>query len=201
MIGAVGGITSSYAAPAWPALRAGQTEESGTAAAPETAATAQSDTSGQPSTTGTGVDELTPDEEQQVQELKQRDSVVRRHEAAHMAAGGGITGGASFEYEVGPDGRSYAVGGEVGISTSEGSTPQATIQKMQTVKRAALAPADPSGQDRAVAAAAAAQEAQARLEMMKEASGQRQSADPSSAIKAYANSSGAMPGQNLDTSA
>ena len=43
--------------------------------------------------------------------------------------------------------------------------PNATIQKMRIVKRAAMVPAEPSGQDRAVAARAAAEEAKARNEL------------------------------------
>jgi hypothetical protein len=124
----------------------------------------------------TSSEELTEEEKQQVAELKQRDREVRAHEAAHIAAGGGcVRGGATFSYQSGPDGKRYAVGGEVGIDTSGGKTPEETIRKMQTVRKAALAPASPSGTDRSVAAAAAAKEAQARQELsaqkMEEATG------------------------------
>jgi hypothetical protein len=109
--------------------------------------------------------ELTESEKQQVQKLKQRDQEVRAHERAHMAAGAGLVqGGASFSMQRGPDGRMYAVGGEVKIDTSAENDPDATIRKMQQVKRAALAPAEPSGTDRAVAAQAGQVEAQARQE-------------------------------------
>jgi hypothetical protein len=114
--------------------------------------------------------ELTPEEQQQVQELKARDQEVRVHEAAHVAAGGAyVTGGPTYTYQTGPDGKSYAIGGEVGIDTSEVSgDPKATIQKMQTVAAAALAPAEPSAQDQKVAAAARQKEAQARAELAKQ---------------------------------
>ncbi len=120
---------------------------------------------------GSGVKDATDlsDEEQKmVQELKARDMEVRAHEAAHMAAGGQyINGGAKFSYQKGPDGQRYAVGGEVSIDTSPvRNDPQATIMKMQVVKRAATAPANPSGQDRSVAAAAAVTEMNARKELM-----------------------------------
>ena len=100
-------------------------------------------------------------------ELKQRDREVRAHEAAHLAAAGRYaTGGASFEYERGPDGKSYAVGGEIGIDTSPvPNDPEATIQKARMIKAAALAPADPSPTDRKVAASAAQMEAEARQEI------------------------------------
>jgi hypothetical protein len=57
----------------------------------------------------------------------------------------------------------YAVGGEVSIDTSPvKGDPQATIAKMEAIKRAALAPADPSGQDRSVASEASQEESKAR---------------------------------------
>ncbi len=108
---------------------------------------------------------LSSEEKQQVNDLKRRDAEVKAHEQAHMAAGGGVVqGGASYEYQRGPDGRTYAVGGEVQIDMSAENTPEATVAKMQQVQRAALAPAQPSGTDRAVAARAAQVEARARAE-------------------------------------
>jgi hypothetical protein len=113
--------------------------------------------------------ELNEDQKQQVRELKKRDAEVKSHEQAHMASGGGLVqSGASFEYQSGPDGRMYAVGGEVKIDMSAERTPEATIRKMQQVRRAALAPAEPSGTDRAVAAQAAQIEARARMERSQE---------------------------------
>ena len=105
---------------------------------------------------------LNEDERQVVAEMAARDAEVRAHEAAHMAAGGGLASGMSFSYQTGPDGKRYAVGGEVGIDTSPGKTPEETILKAQRIRAAALAPAKPSGQDRAVAAQAAQMEASAR---------------------------------------
>ncbi len=103
----------------------------------------------------------------QVRELQSRDQEVRAHEAAHKAAAGDLArGGASFTYEVGPNGVRYAVGGEVSIDTSPvADDPQATLRKASRIRQAALAPATPSGQDRAVAqqAAAMAAEAQAQI--------------------------------------
>lgn len=115
---------------------------------------------------------LTDEEQREVQELQKRDREVRAHEQAHIAAGGSyVRGGASFEYQTGPDGKRYAVGGEVSIDTSEVSDdPRATIRKMQVVRKAALAPANPSAQDRSVAAAASQKMAQARQELQKQRS-------------------------------
>lgn len=100
-------------------------------------------------------------------ELQSTDIAVRSHEAAHMSAGGSaITGGATYTYQTGPDGKQYAVGGEVGIDISPvPGNPQATITKMMMIRAAALAPADPSPQDLAVAAAAAQNEANARAQL------------------------------------
>ena len=101
--------------------------------------------------------ELDRAEEQQVRDLETTDRKVKQHEQAHLAAAGGYArGGARFQYASGPDGRRYAVGGEVSLDMS--SIPgdhQATIQKMNIIRRAALAPQDPSGTDRAVANQAA----------------------------------------------
>ncbi len=107
------------------------------------------------------------EDSQKIRELADTDRKVRAHEAAHMAAGGQyVKGGATFQFQKGPDGKMYAVGGEVSIDTSPvKSDPQATIMKMEAVKRAAMAPAEPSGQDRSVASAASAAEAQARQEL------------------------------------
>ncbi len=115
--------------------------------------------------------ELSEEDQRKVERLKQRDREVRAHEAAHMAAAGGnARGGAHFDYEKGPDGRSYAVGGEVSIDTSTVSgDPEATLAKAQAIRQAALAPADPSGQDRQVAAEAVAMAAQARQEISQRA--------------------------------
>jgi hypothetical protein len=60
------------------------------------------------------------------------------------------------------------VGGHVDIDLSEEDSPEATITKMRQVQRAALAPAEPSGADRAVASAAASKEQQAQAELAEE---------------------------------
>ncbi len=117
-----------------------------------------------------GIRELTAEEKQRVAELKARDASVRQHERAHLAAAAGLArGGAQFDFVTGPDGRRYAVGGEVQLDTSPvPDDPQATIQKAQTVRRAALAPAQPSSQDHRVAAQATQMEFAARTELSQE---------------------------------
>jgi hypothetical protein len=114
--------------------------------------------------------ELSSEEKQALDDLKARDREVRAHEQAHLAAAGPYAKGPpSFEFQTGPDGQPYAVGGEVQIDTSKvAGNPRATLVKAQTIKRAANAPRNPSAQDRQVAAQAAQLEAQARQEIKEE---------------------------------
>ena len=110
--------------------------------------------------------ELSPSQKALIAELQAIDTKVRAHESAHISAGGGvIRSGANFTYEQAPDKRLYAVAGEVSIDTSEGSTPNETVTKMQTVRTAALAPADPSSTDYQVASTASMLQMMARLEL------------------------------------
>ena len=112
---------------------------------------------------------LTEEEEAEVEQLKERDREVRAHEQAHVAAGGQyVRGGIQYDYQTGPDGRQYAVGGEVSIDTSEVSgDPGASLRKAQAIRRAAMAPSEPSSHDHQAAAAAARMEAKARREQAK----------------------------------
>ena len=100
--------------------------------------------------------ELTEEEKRQVQDLARRDREVRAHEQAHVAASGGLAGAPHYEYRTGPDGKRYAAGGEVSVRRSGGGDLDQSLREAEAVKRGATAPAQPSSQDRAVAAAAAA---------------------------------------------
>jgi hypothetical protein len=111
---------------------------------------------------------LTADQQQEVSDLEHIDARVRAHEAAHQAAGGALTGAVHLQFVVGPDGRSYAVGGDVSIRIASGRTPDETIANAEQVVRAALAPADPSGQDLAVASAALQLVAQAESQKLQQ---------------------------------
>ncbi|MGP9796730.1 putative metalloprotease CJM1_0395 family protein [Halomonas sp. 86] len=117
---------------------------------------------------------LAPEEIKLIEQLKQTDRNVRQHEMAHQITGGAYTGGATYEYEIGPDGKKYAVAGEVPIDYGPiPGDPQATIEKMQTVIAAALAPADPSPKDMQVAAQARQYLLEARLEASQQESATR----------------------------
>lgn len=111
--------------------------------------------------------QLTEEEQKLIDELKARDREVKTHEQAHIAAGGSyVKGGATYDYQTGPDGKQYAVGGSVNIDTSPvDGDPEATIAKAQVVIKAALAPAEPSGQDQKVASAARQMMNEARKEL------------------------------------
>jgi hypothetical protein len=136
---------------------------------------------------------FTPEEQKAINELKAVDKEVRDHEQAHISAGGPyITGGAAYEYQRGPDGKRYAVGGEVGIDASPvRGNPEATIAKMQAVRSAALAPASPSAQDGAVASAAARAESAARAELSEKRAAEARGGAEESARDPDANGDGA----------
>ena len=113
--------------------------------------------------------QLSPQEQREVEKLRQRDIEVKAHEQTHKAQlGPYATGGPYYTYKRGPDNNQYAVGGSVGVDTSKESTPEKTIQKAQTIKRASLAVSSPSSADKAVAAKAQQMEQQARAEMAEE---------------------------------
>lgn len=112
---------------------------------------------------------LTEEQQSEVRALKNRDQEVRSHELAHLSAAGGIAlSGANYSYTTGPDGVRYATGGDVSIDISAvAGDPQATLQKAETIRRAALAPANPSSQDQSVAAMASQMANKARMDLMR----------------------------------
>lgn len=116
-----------------------------------------------------GEEELSSEQQQAVQELARRDREVRAHEQTHRSVGGPYAGSIHLDFEVGPDGRRYAVSGSTPIDVAPvAGDPAATLRKMEVVQRAAMAPASPSGADHQVAAHAAQQAQQARAELAAE---------------------------------
>jgi hypothetical protein len=110
--------------------------------------------------------QLSPEEQQQVAQLKAVDRKVRAHEQAHLRVGADLVrGGATFTYQLGPDNQRYAVAGEVSIDVTPARTPEKTIPKAQHIRATALAPVDPSAEDRSVAALASRMEGEARIEV------------------------------------
>ncbi|MFQ3196373.1 MAG: hypothetical protein ACJAUL_001069 [Paraglaciecola sp.] len=98
----------------------------------------------------------------EIAELKERDAEVRSHEQAHASLGGQHAAAPQYNYTNGPDGRRYAVDGYVSIDIAQATSPEETIGKMQQVKAAALAPAEPSAQDVRVASQASQKTIEAR---------------------------------------
>lgn len=110
---------------------------------------------------------LSREQQSEVDRLKKIDQETHAHEAAHKNTGGQYASNASFTYTIGPDGKRYAVGGEVSIDVAPiRDDPEATIAKLDVVIAAALAPLKPSAQDRKVAASAVAARNQARAELL-----------------------------------
>ncbi|MEJ5226303.1 putative metalloprotease CJM1_0395 family protein [Thermodesulfovibrio sp.] len=100
-----------------------------------------------------------------IQKLRQIENRVIAHENAHKAVAGKYAGAVSYTYTKGPDGKMYVTGGEVPLDTSEESTPEETIAKMEIIQAAALAPSDPSPQDIRVAQIAALKKIKAQIEL------------------------------------
>lgn len=153
---------ASYGMPAWKAAgedsRATQTQVE-KSATEETGKSADTRKAGNDTA-------LTQNEAAMVQELKNRDLEVRQHEQAHLSAAGGLArSAASYVMQAGPDGKRYAIGGEVQIDVSPGRTPEETLIKARMIQAAALAPAEPSSADRSIAARAQAMEVQASAEI------------------------------------
>ena len=98
-----------------------------------------------------GVD-MTARERALADNLRTRDREVQQHEMQHYQTGRPFTRPPEYWYVTGPDGRRYAVSGvtRIDISVIPGD-PQATLDKFMTLKRAALAPHDPSEEDRRLA--------------------------------------------------
>lgn len=109
-----------------------------------------------------------PQVQAEVKNLQLTEKEVIAHEQAHKSVGRDLVGPASYTYTDSPDNRRYIDGGEVPINSKEGSTLEETLNILERVKVAALAPADPSPQDLRVATSATAQIQQKRGEITQE---------------------------------
>ncbi len=103
-----------------------------------------------------------------VRKLINWENNVKQHEQAHMAVGGGLVSTARFSYTLGPDGKRYVSGGEVSISIPSSENEEDNLNTLERVKRAALAPADPSPQDIKTAAMASALLSSTYLKLLKQ---------------------------------
>lgn len=143
--------------------------------------------------------ELTPDQEQVVAKLKARDAEVRAHEQAHIAAAAGISASApTYDYQTGPDGKKYAVGGEVTVSFVQGKDPAENIANAEAMEAAALAPAQPSSQDMAVAKSAEKIIAEAKQQLAEQ---QQAATDTGNKTDETGKIQGTATKNNIDSSA
>jgi hypothetical protein len=114
-------------------------------------------------------EELSEGEEEQVRELQKRDSEVKSHEQKHIASAGAYAkGGAVYDYQMGPDGKMYAIGGRVELDTSIPEDPDQALAKARTLRASATAVGDPSSADLSIASYANQMEADARVEKQEE---------------------------------
>lgn len=101
--------------------------------------------------------------------LEERDQEVRAHEQEHLnEAGEHARGGPVFETYTASNGKTFVTGGKVEVDLGETGDAKKTADKMAKIRKAALAPATPSQQDRAVEAEAAGKESAARAQMQQD---------------------------------
>jgi len=127
------------------------TEVNDKTAATDTTAKAESQSAA--STSDASANGLDAADKDLIKRLQERDQVVRAHEAAHMAVAGDMAvGGPQYHYQIGPDGKAYAIGGSVSIDTSvDYSDPEAAAAKARKIQAAANAPGADSVADSSVA--------------------------------------------------
>ena len=85
--------------------------------------------------------------------FRNKDASIKSHEQSH-AAMATTTSPISYNYQEGPDGKMYAVGGSVRLDTSIPADTEAAIAKIDRIKAASTGVDNPSGADMAIASAA-----------------------------------------------
>lgn len=83
--------------------------------------------------------------------FRNKDLEVRTHEQAHATIAH-TTSPIAYNYQEGPDGKMYAVGGSVRFDTSIPEDPKSAIFKMEMLQKAASAPVETSAADNTIAA-------------------------------------------------
>jgi len=108
-------------------------------------------------------DDPESNEQKAIERLKNRDKEVRTHESSHSNNPELIKiGSAQFDYTIGPDGKAYATGGKVTLATGIARTPEDALAKAEALKKASMAPGEPSSQDFQALSAAQSMEYEAR---------------------------------------
>ncbi|MDN5108208.1 putative metalloprotease CJM1_0395 family protein [Aliarcobacter butzleri] len=82
--------------------------------------------------------------------FKNKDNEVKTHEQTH-ASGVATTSAINYNYQVGPDGKLYAIGGSVRFDTSIPKDPQSAKVKMDQLQSASSSVSSLSGADASIA--------------------------------------------------
>lgn len=93
------------------------------------------------------------DYERVLEKFKSKDAEVKQHEESHTA-NGVAKSTIKYNYQTGPDGKLYAVGGEVKLDTSLPSDEKQAIDKLEKLASASSAPSQLSAADSQIAIAA-----------------------------------------------
>ncbi len=102
-------------------------------------------------------------------DLSDRDKQVREREKKHLRAAGNLSDGSStYRYEVGPDGKRYAVEGHTDIKVAQGSTPEERLRNAERAVQAASQAGASSPEDRKVIIEAQKEVSKAREEIAEE---------------------------------
>lgn len=92
--------------------------------------------------------DLSQNERAELAQLQARDAAVRQEEKGHAAAAGQYGSAPQYEYQVGPDGQAYAIGGHVDMHIAAKTGSKEDInQALTTLQNAALSPNAPSAAD------------------------------------------------------
>jgi len=85
-----------------------------------------------------------------LEKFRNKDSEIRTHEQTHASIGH-TTSPISYNYQEGPDGKMYAVGGSVRLDTTIPDDPKAAAFKLDMIQKAASGVAHASSADNSIA--------------------------------------------------
>ncbi|MFZ2959902.1 MAG: putative metalloprotease CJM1_0395 family protein [Candidatus Ozemobacteraceae bacterium] len=107
-----------------------------------------------------------------LEELERQDAYIRMAiDARSLQLKPGMQGLPTYEFVRGPDGKQYAVSGELPLNVEKvQGDPEATIQNAQNIRRVALSSPSPAPGDRMAAIEASRIEYEARLELARKQS-------------------------------
>ncbi|MDP8209147.1 MAG: putative metalloprotease CJM1_0395 family protein [Candidatus Electryonea clarkiae] len=106
------------------------------------------------------------EEKEKIRDLKERDKKVREREQEHQRLAGNLTDGTPvYRYEIGPDGKQYAVEGHTNIRVREGRTPEKRLRNAERAERAARAGGAVTPQSSQIAFEAGQEASKARKEI------------------------------------